>query len=509
MGGRRGSQWRAAGSLGKRPARGLARLAASLLLVTAALVGAGGCGGGAGAAGTPPAAASVTPKPGGTYNFPLQSDVSTLIPFAALWEDNVVLHEIYEGLTAYESLPDGTVRTVPCLAQEWTANEDATVWTFRLRRGVRFQAPVDREVTASDVVADFRYCTRPSTKSMYANTYAVIRGTSDDGTAVPSRLGVKALDRYTVRFALKRPFATFPDNLGGAAAWVWPVDYLRRVGRVAFEAAPVGTGPFLFSRRVKGEYLDLVRNPAWWGASSGKPYLDAVHFELFKSVSAELLAFQNGLLDFTWVPQGQVIASRSLPEVRSGEWEARALPVAAMALLSFDMRDGTVGGDAGLPVRQAIDAAIDRASLVAVVSDGVYIPQTGLVPPIFPGWKDEQPSQAYDPARARQLYGSASSPELTLTCGDDRLGRSVAQLLKRACAAAGIRLTVRVVSWDALRRHVPEGRCPTTVPLQLGRQLLRRLPLRDVRELAGAFHERDGVLEPGRGSASHAGAVHA
>ena len=440
----------------------LAGLAAALVLAVTATAGATACGDGRGApgAGTPSAATSATPRPGGTYDFPLQYDITTFAPFAALWEDNVVLHQIYEGLTAYETMPDGTVRTVPCLAQDWTADEDATVWTFHLRRGVRFHAPVGREVTAADVVADFRYCTRASTKSLYANMYNVIRGTSDDGTAGASRLGVEAVDRYTVRFTLKHPFAAFPDTLGGAAAWVWPVDYLRRAGREAFEAAPAGTGPFLLSRRVAGEYIDLVRNPAWWDAASGRPYLAAVHFELFESVSAELRAFQEGRLDFTWVPRGQVTAARSLPEVRSGEWEAGVLPVAATALLGFDMRDGTVGGDTGLPLRQAIDAAVDRASLVAAVSDGVYIPQTGLVPPIFPGWKDEQPPQACDPARARQLYESAGSPKLTLTCLNDRLGMAVAQWLKQACAAAGIPLAVRAVRWNAYAAMYQKGDVP-------------------------------------------------
>ena len=183
-----------------------------------------------------------TPRSGGTYNYPLQYDVTSLLRSAPTSQE--VAHQIYEALVTYDTLADGRVVTVPCLAQSWSANADATVWTVRLRRGVRFQAPVDREVTAADVVADYRFAADPRNHVMTAYVYAVIKGADGDGQVLPrtSPLGVEAPDRYTVRFTLKHPFAAFPDTLGSSSAWVWPVDYCRRVAR--FEERPVGTGPF-------------------------------------------------------------------------------------------------------------------------------------------------------------------------------------------------------------------------------------------------------------------------
>ena len=352
-----------------------------------------------------------------------------MLPFRA-WELDVsaaVAHEIYEGLVAYETRADGNVVTVPCLAQSWSANADATVWTFRLRRGVRFQAPVDREVTAADVVADYRFAADPSAKAAAAYMYAIIKGTDDNGLAASAdagSLGVEALDRYTVRFTLKQPFADFPETLGNPGAWVWPVDHLRRVGRMAFEMRPVGTGPFVLSRRVRNEYIDLARNPTWWNAPSGQPYLQSVHFQVFGSVSSELLAFQKGLVDYTWVPQGQVAASRSLPQVKSGEWEPRSLPAPGMRYVAFNMNDAVVGGERGLPIRQAIAGAVDRKSLVAAVYDGVYLPQTGLVPPVLAGWNEGTPAAPpYDLAKAAKLYRAAGSPFVQITVQRATIGR--------------------------------------------------------------------------------------
>ena len=234
-----------------------------------------------------------------------------------------MLHQIYEGLVRCEEQPDGTLKTVPCLAASWNANADATVWTFKLRRGVMFQAPVSREVTAADVVADLRYMADPANDSWISYMLFAIKGVGADGYARPKQLGVKALDRYTVRFTLQYPFSEFADTLGNPAFWVWPLDHLRKVGPKAYGQHPVGTGPYQFQRRVAGESIDLVRNPGWWDTSGG-PYIDTIHYEVFSSVSSMTLAFQKGLIDWTSLPRGQVPASRSLPQVTSGQWRPRA-----------------------------------------------------------------------------------------------------------------------------------------------------------------------------------------
>lgn len=436
-----------------RPRFGTVLTGVAVALLLLLVPGCGGAGGPAasGASGVSPSAA---PRPGGTYNYPLDYDVSSLLPYRA-WELDVsalVAHEIYEGLVAYESRADGTVATVPCLAQSWSASSDATVWTFRLRRGVRFQAPVDREVTAADVVADYRFSADPRNGSAAAYMYAIIKGTDDDGLVAPAdvqKFGVEALDRYTVRFTLKRPYGAFPETLGTASAWVWPVDYLRRVGGAGFEQSPVGTGPFALSRRVRGRYIDLVRNPDWWNAPSGQPYLESVHFQVFESVTARLLAFQKGLIDYTGVPRGQVAASHSLAQVTSGQWETRNLPTLGMRYVGFNMNDPVVGGARGLPVRQAVAAAVDRRALVASVYDGVCIPQTGLVPPVLAGWSEDTGAQDYDPAEAAKLYRAAGSPVLQFTyLGDNREAVATTEWLRSACAAAGIRMELRPVSWE-------------------------------------------------------------
>jgi len=428
-------------------------LAAFLLCAVLALAGCAcllaGCSSSSSATGT---AGSPSPSgsthPGGTYNFPLDYTPMSLTPFGDQTGGNQVQHQIFEGLVAYATRSDGTLVVAPALAQSWSANADATVWTFKLRRGVRFQAPVGREVTAQDVVADFRYGTDRANHAYVSYMYQPIAGTDADGYAPSGHLGVQALDRYTVRFALKQPFASFPDTLGNPFAWVWPVDYLRRVGRARFEDQPVGTGPFLLSRWVRGQSIDLVRNPDWWDAASGQPYVDRIHFRIFPSVSAELQAFQSGLVDYTWVPQGQVAASRTLPQVRGGSWSAQTAPILALTYLAFNMDDPVLGGKQGLPLRRAMSYLCDRQAMIEASSEGTFRLPTGLVPSILPGWQENMLPQTYDPATAAALYKQAGSPRLRLVAFDAPWFRPAARRLEASCAAAGIALSVRLLSWD-------------------------------------------------------------
>ena len=203
-------------------------------------------------------------------------------------------HQIYEGLVAYQARADGAYTTVPCLAESWTANGDATVWTFRLRRGVMFQAPVGREVTARDVVADFRFGADPAQRCRHR---VQVRHACRDGPTTarsrsPGRAGCEAIDRYTVRFTLKSPYAAFPDTLGRPWAWVWPVDYLRRVGRERFDQQPVGTGPFVLSHWVRGSRSTSSATRAGGTRRPGSRTWTRP-LPVFKSVSAQL-AFQRG-----------------------------------------------------------------------------------------------------------------------------------------------------------------------------------------------------------------------
>jgi ABC-type transport system substrate-binding protein len=429
------------------------RVLCTLLGVALLVAAAAACGGGAGGSSTDPA-----PREGGVYNYPLLEDPGLFDPAVQQMNDGTgVLHQVYEGLVRVEEQPDGSLETVPCLAESWTANADATVWTFKLRRGVAFQPPVSREVTAADVVADARYLTDRANACQLSYMFIGVKGVDGSGYAKAARLGVERLDRYTVRFTLKHPFSEFPDTLASGAFWVWPVDHLRRVGRKAYGRHPVGTGPYMFLRTRAGTSIDLVRNPEWWDTSGG-PYIDTIHYQVFSSVSSMMLAFQKGEVDWTWVPRGQIGASRSLPQVQTGHWKAESSPLLALGYLLVNMADPVVGGSGGLPLRRALTYACDKQAVVDAASDGVDLPSAGLVPPGVPGAGDAPEPYPYDPATAKQLVAESGPVTLELVHPVDRFAQIVAESLRASYAEIGITLKLKPLDWNAFVARVLDGK---------------------------------------------------
>jgi peptide/nickel transport system substrate-binding protein len=444
----------------RRGSRQVLTLLVTLLLVAlSAGLAAAACGGStSGAAADAP---SPTPKQGGTYNYPLSADPSAFDPFSAAVDGQAmaVLHELYEGLVRYEEQPDGTLKTVPSLAVSWSANADATVWTFKLRQGVMFQAPVSREVTAADVVADLRYLADRADQFEIAFMLDCIKGMDLSGHANASRLAVEALDRYTLRFSLKYPFSEFPDTLGNPAFCVWPVDYAQKVGLNAYEQHPVGTGPYQFLRRVPGTSVDLVRNPQWWDTSGG-PYIDTIHYEVYGSVPSMLLAFQKGLVDWTFVPQGQAAASRSLPQVENGQWKAETFPLLGMRWMFVNMKDPVLGGAQGLPLRQALSYGYDQQATIAAVNDGAEVPSAGLVPPGVAGADRAHQPYPYDLAKAKELMKGIGPVTLELVYPYEQQRTGTAESIKAAYARIGITIKLRGMDWSKVFGVVYGKRAP-------------------------------------------------
>jgi oligopeptide transport system substrate-binding protein len=371
-----------------------------------------GCGS-AGASSGP----SATPVPGGTYVIPLESDPAAIEPLNAYDSASVLVsHQVFQGLVRYETGSDGTMRGVPGLAESWTVNDNATVWTFRLKKGVRFQPPVSREVTAQDFVNDWSYVTDPANGSALAFVLSPIKGTDEAGYAEKGLRGVKALDRYTLRVTLKYPFADFYLSLGHPVTAVWPLDYMKKVGHEAFRNKPIGTGPYMVDRWVHGKYVDLVKNPDYWDAAHAG-HVDTVHLPIM-DMRTQWQEFQQGKIDFSSVPPGQVAAARDHPKVKDGSWSATAWPQLCVIFVAISQKSARVGGPTNLALRQALSYCVDRAALAAVKDDTwaspvASLPATGIVPDGIPQGDAAGLDYPYDPVRAKQLV-ERISPTPTL-----------------------------------------------------------------------------------------------
>jgi peptide/nickel transport system substrate-binding protein/oligopeptide transport system substrate-binding protein len=234
----------------------------------------------------------------------------------------------------------GEMEAVPDLAEKWETTDSQT-WTFTLKQGVMYQAPVSREVKAQDFVDSWNYVTDPANQSYVSYILAPIEGCDDGGYQVDTKAGltgVTAVDDYTLQVKLRYAFAEFPQTLGHTVAAAWPVDYAKEIGAKEFSQKPVGTGPYVVESWVNNQSITLVKNPDYWDTSEGAgPYIDTINMPIITSSQTEWLEFQKGTLDYTSVPPGQVAAAEAKPEVTNGEWTAKRWPVLAVYFIGMNM----------------------------------------------------------------------------------------------------------------------------------------------------------------------------
>lgn len=347
-----------------------------------------------------------------------------------------IANQIYEGLVKLRQ-EDLTVK--PALAERWDINEDATVFTFYLRKGVKFHndpafaREEQREVTAQD----FKYCFDLLCSSFSDNNgfwvfQDKVKGATEyyESTQSDTPLsggvsGVKVLDDYTLQIELNYPFAGFLQLLSTPFTWVFPQEVYEMYWQ-EMRVKAVGTGPFQIKNLKEGEAVVLERNPEYWDIDefgNPLPYLDAIKYTFIKEKKAELLEFRRGNIDVVYRLPLEMIddVTAELEDAREGNrpFELQNTAAQSVFYLAFQTK-GKIFDDKLL--RQAFNYAIDRESLVRYTLQGEGIPAVnGIVPPAFKGYDIKNiEGYSFDPSKARNLLAEAGYPnglgfpELTL-----------------------------------------------------------------------------------------------
>ena len=221
-------------------------------------------------------AAPVLGKAGGTIRAGIPIPGSPLEPY--LLNDGGAL--AFAGIPGeYLTFTNPQAQVQPMLATSWKPNKDATVWTFQLRKGVRFHN--GKEMTSADVVASMK---------QYAG-----KGSNAGFSPFFDPDGVSAAGRYAVRFKLKAPLGTFPYLLSQTTyqAIIQPAAIAAKPGTWV-ASGMIGTGAFKLKSYTPKQGAELVRNNAYW---AGRPALDGVKVTFFTGSAPLVLALRGGQID--------------------------------------------------------------------------------------------------------------------------------------------------------------------------------------------------------------------
>ncbi|MDP9249912.1 MAG: ABC transporter substrate-binding protein [Chloroflexota bacterium] len=325
-----------------------------------------------------------------------------------------------------------------------TASADGKSFTFKLRTGVQFvkaDGTVLREMTADDVAYSINRVLdpklTPSPSPVESAFFGNIVGASDviAGTTRTAS-GIKVIDPLTVEFDLVKADRTFLNVLATTFGSIVPKE-LATEDTAAFDAAPVGSGPFLLKSYAKGQSAQFVRNPHYWQA--GKPYLDGIDFRLSVDDDAALLQVEAGQLDVLGgaIPSGSFTQVTTDPIYKDQIYHHTLVDV---QYLWMDTQQPDNGPLANVKVRQAIEHAIDKDHILQIIH-GAGVKAGCIFPPDLPGFDPACNPYDYDPAKAKQMLSAAGYPNgfsTTLFTDTADPDPQVAQAIQQDLAQLGV-----------------------------------------------------------------------
>ena len=352
-----------------------------------------------------------TPKQGGSLTLSYLSEPSSLDP-AIAWNviDWQIEHEVFEGFLRYTpKAGDAGNALEPALATELPSVEnggisaDGKIYTFHLRQGVKFQPPIDREVTAADFKYSFeRMMSEP--RAPATSFYMGVEGADKFMAGKADEItGFKAVDDSTVEITLKSPDLSFLNALTMEFCDVVPQEWVEKWGK-QINRHPLGTGRFMFDHWTPGQEIVLKKNPNYW--EEGKPYLDEIKYALSFNPSTALLKLEQGEVDALGdgLPPSDIVRIQNDPT-----WKDYIYTQPLIAISYLFLNDGMPPFD-NPKVREAIAWAVDRDNLVKLQA-GQAQSLYQFYPPGMPGHVEGKEYYGYDPDKAKQILADAGYPD--------------------------------------------------------------------------------------------------
>ncbi len=297
---------------------------------------------------------------------------------AAAAIDEVVYANIFEGLTRIDK--NGVEK--PSLAKSWTVSEDQKTYTFNLQKNVFFHDGASFE--ADDVVFSLDRARAKDSVNAQKALFKPIRS-------------VTSKDSHTVVVTLSQPTGGFLFSLGWGDAVI-----VDKASAENNKRNPIGTGPFKFSKWVKGDRIVMVKNDRYWGTPAK---LKKATIKIIPDPAAAVSAMLAGDVDgFANFPAPESLAQfKSDPrfKVVIGTTEGETI------LATNNQR----GPFKKLKVRQAIAHALDRRAIIEGAVFGYGVPIRTHFAPHHPAYVDLINTHPYDLEKAKQLLAEAGYPK--------------------------------------------------------------------------------------------------
>ncbi len=328
----------------------------------------------------------------------------------------VTLYSIYETLTKIN--PDGSVTAL--LAEGWDVSPDLKTYTFRLRKGVKFQN--GEPFNAQAVKFSFERAGGEKSTNKDKRTFAGI--------------GVQVVDDYTVVLLNKEIDPDFPFLLGQPTAII-----VEPKSADTNAAKPVGTGPYKLDAYNKGASLVMSKWNGYRNPAAAK--LNKITFRFISDPAAQAASLLAGDVDaFPRIATRVVAQFKNNPQFQVILAGSRAKTILAINNKKKPLDD--------VRVRRAILAAIDRKAVIEGAADGFGTPIGSHYVPGAPAYVDTTAVNPFNIEKAKQLLAEAGikTPlELTMTLPPPPYARQGGEVITAQLAKIGIVVKTQNVEW--------------------------------------------------------------
>ncbi|MDK8180232.1 nickel ABC transporter substrate-binding protein [Paenibacillus sp. UMB4589-SE434] len=280
------------------------------------------------------------------------------------------------GITETLLRLDDNMQVAPWLAVKWEAKDDHT-WQFIIRDGVTFQDGTKLDAAAA--------------KASFERAIA-------DSKALAAALKIQNMEAsgQVITFTTSEPHPAFATELVHPTASIVSITAENKMGKAAFNKAPVGTGPFQVNGYIPGQEISLSRFDGYW---DGKAKLSAVKFLFNADANVRTLAFQSKHADIVYhlapealgtIGQDPQLAVQSVPSLRTHYFTYNPKSTSVSDIL----------------VRKAIDKLIDRDTIVKDIMLGHANPSNGPFHSLLP-FGNKGGYTKFNPQEALTLLASA------------------------------------------------------------------------------------------------------
>ncbi len=329
----------------------------------------------------------------------------------------VTQYNIFETLTKINA--DGSV--TPLLAERWEVSPDLRTYTFKLRKGVKFQNGEPFNAQA----VKFSFTRAGGEKS-----------TNKDKRTFSSMESIAALDDSTLVIVNKELDPDFLFLMGQATAII-----VEPKSVDSNATKPVGTGPYRLDNWSKGSSVTLAKWDGYRNAPAVK--LKKVTFRFISDPAAQVASLLAGDVDA--FPR---VTPRSVEQFKgNARFQVVVSGSRAKTILAINNKKKPLDD---VRVRRAIAMAIDRNAVIQGAGDGYGSPIGSHYVPGAPGYVDTTAVNPYNPEKAKALLkeaGIATPLELTLTLPPPPYARQGGEVIAAELAKIGIVAKLQNVEW--------------------------------------------------------------